>query len=244
MKRTVILMLVLFFTVISIADCGYKSVFTNNIKGPVKSMNYQTFKGIDKFGEIFLGEKEVSYMFTYNNDNQVTSVSLSPDSHHIIKYDGGCHVSTDNFDSDGNLMSRRIIKYNNNLLTESSYYYKDGTLLWRDSYEYNDKNELIKWLSYNIEGKLTNRVIYERDSHGNPIKTDQEDQYGANSLTLSEYNEDGYLTAMTRINRNNDTVNNMTYLYFDFDEYNNWTKMHTFSNNVIQKIIVRVFEYY
>jgi hypothetical protein len=144
-------------------------------------------------------------------------------------------------DSDNEPESRETFEWeNNNLVKKEVYEFEELTLremnvfddkgnrvenaVWtpedgntRTENFYNDKNELIKSLTYNNDDKLISKTIYSYDSKGKLVLADYESVRNKNTTTIL-YDEQGNATEQTEANEHGEINNQAIRKYNDRNE--------------------------
>jgi len=125
------------------------------------------------------GSYSVTYNFTYDSQNRITSMFLvsAPSEKFVFTYNSDSEVSMDLSSSSGNIHEDIFFK---NSLVDSTYQYNDTQDTTSEKYTYNGSNQQTKLYEYDFyDGNpvLSNTTGYTYDSKGNVIKTtDTENQ--------------------------------------------------------------------
>lgn len=204
----------------------------HDIKGKVKSLSIQTYKAIEKFGQVQEGAlldvktmtydrrgyiidndelvRHNTYKYSFNEDNlPVERNEYNADSALVGKetyaYDKkGNKIMATLYGADGTLQVKTVFKYddNGNAIEESNYDSK-GAFVSKFIYKYDDTGKPVEYNGYREDGKLMNRFLYRYDETGNRA---QENQILLNT-------DDSSFSATT-----------IYYNYPQSDETGNWTK--------------------
>lgn len=242
-----------------------------NIKGKVKSITYNTFYAVERFGEIERGEL-IPEEFLFKQ-NQIEKFNLF----------GNISEVLNSWD-----VERKLFSYNDkNQLIEEKYFGRNtyGTQMFK--FKYDKKGNEIECLQYDISNKVVSRSINIYDEFLNKVESNQYDSNGnlmgkikykyfkGNLVEEDSYNSVGELSDKVIFTYDNNGFkieevkyekmkmisksvfkNNLLISYmfhskgtltfkYKFDSVGNWFEQISFDeNNKPIKINVRNIEYY
>lgn len=131
------------------------------------------------------------------------------------------------FDSNDNIINKRVLTYKENQIIEESTFSSEGNLLGRCEKSYNNNNNQLL-LSSQFKGKVQDGIFeYEflerYDDNGNLIE-DSWYKYGTlRSQTLLTYNQFGDCISV-----NMPTSDKKYTITYEYDNFNNWILKNTF----------------
>jgi hypothetical protein len=250
---TLLLLMPVLFSCSSSAPKLTNDLSLNNLKGPISLLTVQSYKALEKFGEVqqgairdaetlhydekgFLLEHEkllsyTTYKYVYTNDNQPREKTIYNRTADLVgkevyTYDkNGNRTEESVYGADSTLYVKNVLRYNSqgNMLEKSSYD-ETGALLSRFTYEYNSDDNLLQYKGYRPDGQLMSRFSYHYDENGNVIQEDQ----------LVRNGGDSSFAATT-----------LYYQYTDMDKQGNWTRQVVLNETRTPTLVkTRDFEYY
>ncbi|WP_405411675.1 hypothetical protein [Maribacter sp. Asnod1-A12] len=241
-------------TKISYNESGYMTEYTYyNQDGSFN--NRTTYLYDDNLNEIEVKE--------FNFSGEIESKELKV-------YDNNILVETKGLDSKGRLSWK--IEYRNNSngdIQELIQYNQDGKVYSRQLYEYDKNENHIQTVSFNSKENIGKKSIYQYDDKGNRIEWKLFESNGnLISSEKYEYNKKDKKTIISRYGSKNkleytfsksyneygDETTSLNHFppdetysfYYEhiYDDYNNWIELKDYQNNVPNKIVERIIEYY
>ena len=191
----------------SISHCWESD--TLNLKGKVKSIEFQYYYAVDKLGEITKGEVNFESSFMkFDNNGNVTEWAGRCEHYwfatykynntgkpiEIIEYNPEGEISINSIDySKLGLSAKYIYKYDEkgNLAEEKRYGY-DSLLIYKGIYKYDEKDSKIEenHYYYHSDGKLDRKYIYKYDNKGNKIEESYSDGW-LDPQRIDKYDDKG-----------------------------------------------------
>ena len=244
----------------------------------IKKEITETYKGLNKFGEIEKGELLLKSTDFYDKKgNIVSSSSKSEDPYEpylnvkeTTKFNIANHpIERNLYNLDGSLIQKWIFKYDKNGNEIENFLYKsDGSLNTKWTLKYNDNGQKIEECRFDSDGIQKNVFYYDSKGNIELLKGYNNDNlfsysqntytydYKGNVIKIETYNADNSLT-YTVSNKydlkgnliekeSNSSDDNKVFkdTYSQFNKLCKWTKNIYYTNDEINTITIKIFEYY
>ncbi len=198
-----------------------------NLKGKVKSYTNRTYKTLERFGNVEIGERTSSMGF----DDQK-------------KFDEkGYLIESNKYLDDGTLFFCYKNKYDDvGNMTELICYDTEGILTFREKYEYDSKGNLIEKNNYNPSGRLFDKIIYEYDKNGNLVEESTYYEFSESPFfsTTYDYDDRGNRIEESRYFYGKYKKPRLEDLYrFKYNESGYLVEKHIYDTNKKLQLIIR-----
>lgn len=197
------------------------------LRGKVRSLEEETFKAADKFGEVVKGQKEgITRSITFYGNGMIAEEQYNGQDGKAVSskrnmYDNKGNKIENAYNSEGKINNTKKIVYNDKgSISEETIYNSSGILESKYIYKYNSNGDIIEQNIYNSEGNISGTELYVYDNDRN--KTEE-----------NIYNSEGDLTDSHRFVYEKDGEGNITVkdiFKTEEGEYIEWKKFDVKGN--------------
>ena len=137
------------------------------------------------------------------------------------------------------MAKKETTKYENNRVVEEQSYNADGSLAEKRVYEYDNQGNNTELEFYNANDELTQRYLYSYDNQGNRIEWRfyDADEFLV-ALTTYYYDDHNNVTEISSFNYDEHLNWKHSYVY-EYDEDDNWVRQTIYRNNTPYQVIER-----
>lgn len=201
-------------------------LYREGLKGKVKTNTEYEYFAVEKFGDVLKQSLFLKETYNYNNNGDIIDYNLNyiglggikKNYEHNEKIN---KISENSYDSEGKIFIKRISKYkydDKGNIIELNTYNEDGSILYKNIYNYDENNNKVEWKAYKADGILWINSKFKYDKNRNVI----EEIYYENDKPVRKY----------------------TYIYNEYDNKGNWIKKILYFNDNPIKITEREIHYF
>jgi YD repeat-containing protein len=199
-----------------------KLYFTEDEVTDIKNYEYNDKDQVIKKTVHYLDESFDVTNYSYDdNGNLISKITIDSDdyteSKETFKYSGEKLVYHAKFDGDDNLIAE--FKYTQNekgLDIEQEKWEVYDEKRTKFVIDYDEKGNKTKILTYNSEGHLKHKSLYEYNENNLVLKVVDEDEFNNNTISY-EYDEKGNAIEQTEYNKNDDLISSISRKYNEFN---------------------------
>lgn len=224
----------------------------DELKGAVKSVTVKEARLTKTDGKFIEETPVLNYIFSYDLKGNKTGADYYDNKTGVFlwkwraRFDAsGKLTEFVTYEQNGSVSDKRIYTYNPANRKISEIFYKNNKPEYRTFYKYSRENRRVEKLTYNAEGKLAFKRVYDYDSSGNALREFESDYEGATSDSADKwvYRYDTKGNLETKLfygtdgeeNWENDNYGYMGKTVYVYDERENLIeKINYDSNNVIK----------
>lgn len=206
-----------------------------SVHGKVEKMIIKTYKAVDQYNKINLGERIGNiYVIDYNeNYDPYSFLKLDKDGNLIESFlleynDNGQIVTEKKYSSTDFIEKYSQLTYNKDLLTEETIFSDDGTLLFTKTFSYDNNGLLTSVFTTNHSQGNVSSVTYKYDKNALLTKeTYFKDNKESYSIVYT-YNSARMIESKTTLDKNEKMISKIFYTY---DMSGNTTSIKKISND-------------